>query len=84
VRHGDFTPFNTVWRDGRVSGVIDWDVLSLAGRSRIWRTWPGTEFRYPAIGVRTSTASRRESTECAQMAELVRRELGDSGHRCIQ
>ncbi|MBW4720417.1 phosphotransferase enzyme family protein [Saccharothrix obliqua] len=25
VRHGDFSPFNTVWRDGRVTGVIDWD-----------------------------------------------------------
>lgn len=25
VRHGDFTPFNTVWCDGRVTGVIDWD-----------------------------------------------------------
>ena len=25
VRHGDFSPFNTVWRDGRVVGVIDWD-----------------------------------------------------------
>jgi hypothetical protein len=25
VRHGDFVPFNTVWRDDRVVGVIDWD-----------------------------------------------------------
>jgi phosphotransferase family enzyme len=25
VRHGDFSPFNTVWRDGEVVGVIDWD-----------------------------------------------------------
>lgn len=25
VRHGDFVPFNTVWRDGRVRGIIDWD-----------------------------------------------------------
>lgn len=25
IRHGDFTPFNTVWRAGRVAGVIDWD-----------------------------------------------------------
>jgi Phosphotransferase enzyme family len=25
VRHGDFSPFNTVWRDGKVVGVIDWD-----------------------------------------------------------
>ena len=25
VRHGDFSPFNTVWRDEDVVGVIDWD-----------------------------------------------------------
>ena len=25
VRHVDFSPFNTVWRDGEVVGVIDWD-----------------------------------------------------------
>lgn len=26
VRHGDFSPFNSVWRDdGRLVGVIDWD-----------------------------------------------------------
>ena len=25
VRHGDFSPFNTLWRDGDVVGVIDWD-----------------------------------------------------------
>jgi Phosphotransferase enzyme family len=25
VRHGDFSPFNTVWRDNRVAGLIDWD-----------------------------------------------------------
>jgi Phosphotransferase enzyme family len=25
VRHGDFAPFNTVWCDDRVTGVIDWD-----------------------------------------------------------
>lgn len=25
VRHGDFSPFNTVWQDGRLTGVIDWD-----------------------------------------------------------
>jgi hypothetical protein len=25
VCHGDCSPFNTVWRDGRVVGLIDWD-----------------------------------------------------------
>jgi hypothetical protein len=25
VRHGDFSPFNTIWREGDVVGVIDWD-----------------------------------------------------------
>lgn len=25
VRHGDFSPFNTVWQDGELVGVIDWD-----------------------------------------------------------
>lgn len=25
VRHGDFSPFNTVWQGGRLTGVIDWD-----------------------------------------------------------
>jgi len=25
VRHGDFSPFNTVWRGDRVVGLIDWD-----------------------------------------------------------
>lgn len=25
VRHGDFSPFNTVWSNNRVVGVIDWD-----------------------------------------------------------
>jgi Ser/Thr protein kinase RdoA (MazF antagonist) len=25
VRHGDFTPFNTVWQRDRVTGIIDWD-----------------------------------------------------------
>ncbi len=25
VRHGDFSPFNTVWQDGQLIGVIDWD-----------------------------------------------------------
>lgn len=25
VCHGDCSPFNTVWRDGRVTGLIDWD-----------------------------------------------------------
>lgn len=25
VRHGDFSPFNTVWSENRVVGVIDWD-----------------------------------------------------------
>ncbi|HEY7202345.1 MAG TPA: aminoglycoside phosphotransferase family protein, partial [Candidatus Dormibacteraeota bacterium] len=25
VRHGDFAPFNTVWRGHRLVGVIDWD-----------------------------------------------------------
>lgn len=25
VRHGDFTPFNTIWQRDRVVGVIDWD-----------------------------------------------------------
>ncbi|MGI8406144.1 MAG: phosphotransferase enzyme family protein [Thermomicrobiales bacterium] len=25
VRHGDFSPFNTVWQDGQLTGVIDWD-----------------------------------------------------------
>ena len=26
VRHGDFSPFNSVWRgDGRLAGIIDWD-----------------------------------------------------------
>jgi Phosphotransferase enzyme family len=26
VRHGDFSPFNSVWRDdGQLAGVIDWD-----------------------------------------------------------
>jgi hypothetical protein len=26
VRHGDFSPFNSVWReDGRLVGIIDWD-----------------------------------------------------------
>jgi aminoglycoside phosphotransferase (APT) family kinase protein len=25
IRHGDFSPFNTLWRDDQVVGVIDWD-----------------------------------------------------------
>lgn len=25
IRHGDFSPFNVLWRDGRPTGVIDWD-----------------------------------------------------------
>jgi len=25
VRHGDFAPFNTIWRSGQIVGVIDWD-----------------------------------------------------------
>jgi hypothetical protein len=25
IRHGDFSPFNTVWRGDRVAGIIDWD-----------------------------------------------------------
>ena len=25
IRHGDFSPFNTLWRAGKVVGVIDWD-----------------------------------------------------------
>jgi len=25
IRHGDFSPFNTLWRDDRLVGVIDWD-----------------------------------------------------------
>ncbi|MGW4646369.1 aminoglycoside phosphotransferase family protein [Kitasatospora sp. NPDC004289] len=30
IRHGDLTPWNTVWSDGRLTGVIDWD-LALPG-----------------------------------------------------
>ena len=25
VRHGDFAPFNSVWKEGEVIGLIDWD-----------------------------------------------------------
>ncbi|MGN6486041.1 MAG: aminoglycoside phosphotransferase family protein [Thermomicrobiales bacterium] len=25
VRHGDFSPFNTIWQGDRLTGVIDWD-----------------------------------------------------------
>lgn len=25
IRHGDFGPWNTLWQDGQLSGVIDWD-----------------------------------------------------------
>ncbi len=25
IRHGDFAPFNTVWREHQVVGLIDWD-----------------------------------------------------------
>lgn len=25
IRHGDFSPFNTIWRDHQPVGVIDWD-----------------------------------------------------------
>lgn len=26
IRHGDFGPWNTVWEDGRLVGLIDWDL----------------------------------------------------------
>lgn len=25
IRHGDFSPPNTIWRDGKVVGLVDWD-----------------------------------------------------------
>jgi aminoglycoside phosphotransferase (APT) family kinase protein len=25
IRHGDFGPWNTIWREGRLVGLIDWD-----------------------------------------------------------
>jgi hypothetical protein len=25
IRHGDFGPWNTIWREGRPAGLIDWD-----------------------------------------------------------
>lgn len=32
--HGDFQPFNVLWRDGRLSGVVDWPSAGTGPRGR--------------------------------------------------
>jgi aminoglycoside phosphotransferase (APT) family kinase protein len=35
VRHGDFGPWNLVWRDGLPIGILDWDnAWPVAGTAR--------------------------------------------------
>ena len=28
ICHGDFAPWNSIWRDGRLAGIIDWDLAA--------------------------------------------------------
>ncbi|MFJ8045804.1 phosphotransferase enzyme family protein [Kitasatospora sp. NPDC096147] len=49
IRHGDLTPWNTVWADDHLAGVIDWD-LAIPGtplQDLAQLAWYAVPLRYP-------------------------------------
>lgn len=45
IRHGDFSPFNTVWIQDRPVGITDWDFAQPGRASTILPIWHGNSFR---------------------------------------
>jgi phosphotransferase family enzyme len=56
--HGDLWHGNTLWDDGRLTAVLDWDCAGVgpratcptgtpSGRSPPRRTWAGSRYRWP-------------------------------------
>ncbi|HEV8218888.1 MAG TPA: aminoglycoside phosphotransferase family protein [Streptosporangiaceae bacterium] len=60
ICHGDFGPWNTVWQNGEIAGLIDWDHARPAP-PRPWSTWP-TRWSTPPRSATTRSASAGSAT----------------------
>jgi len=73
VCHNDFAPYNCVFRNGRLAGVIDWDVI-WAGRP-VWDLaffiWHWVPLHAPS-----QVLQWRTTDECARRLRLILQEYG--------
>ncbi|GAB3537071.1 hypothetical protein GCM10027403_20020 [Arthrobacter tecti] len=74
--HGDLGGHNVFWKDGRVSGVLDWDLASASDRSTdlaslgVWHGWE----KLPAIAPPEEVcraAVRRDTFRLQQVGFLI-------------
>ncbi|TNM64540.1 aminoglycoside phosphotransferase family protein [Streptomyces sp. NP160] len=56
VRHGDFGPWNTVWRDGELVALIDWDTAEPAPPG-----WDAAQAAWAFVPLRPMTGYRAEA-----------------------